>query len=174
MGGPGQATSLRASVSWRREETLQSASRNLVQITHGVVIIDVQRCYFHCSNVWNTWGSVLPEWMSSESTALSYWLCKLTPWQLMLFCTTNASSPSYNLFLNETVHLSTSKTAIQAVRLFQPTNQQSNEWPCSGWINTPFNDIIVFVRDKGQLLVGPYTEGHAMFYLKQFVFLLRL
>lgn len=58
---------------------------------------------------------------------------QLTPWQLMLVCNTNVSSPPYNLFLNETVHLSTSKTATQAVRLFQ----RSNERPCSGWINTP-------------------------------------
>lgn len=115
-----------------------------------------------------------PSYLSGWAAKALLSLCKLTPWQLMLFCTTNASSPSNNLVLNETVHLSTSKTANQAVRLFQPTNQRSNEWPCSGWINTPFNDIIVFVRDKGQVLVGPYLEGHAMFYLNQFVFLLRL
>lgn len=99
---------------------------------------------------------------------------QLTPWQLMLFCNTNVSSPSYNLFLNSPSNLSTSQTATQAVRRFQPSHQRSNERPCSGWINTPFNHIIVFVRDKGQVLVGPSIEGHAMSCLNQCVFLLKL
>lgn len=36
-------------------------------------------------------------------------------------------------------------------------DQWSSEWPFSGWINTPFSDIIVFVREKGQVMVGPYV-----------------
>lgn len=44
----------------------------------------------------------------------------------------------------------------------------SNEWPCSGWINTPFSDIILFVR-----LLGTKAR-YAVFYLNRFAFLLWL
>lgn len=39
----------------------------------------------------------------------------------------------------------------------QPADQWSNERPCFEWIDTPFSDIIVGIRDKGQVMGGPYV-----------------
>lgn len=78
------------------------------------------------------------------------------PWHRMIAESTVSHSQSIPQWKCPSIHFQSTHSCSQTL---QRTGQWSNEWHCSGWINTPFSDIIAFVRDKGQVMVGPYVAG---------------
>lgn len=124
-------------------------------------------------NAWTSNMMVDPPEKCKSTTCI----CLLRMPQLMPFGNTERSqkvhSSTHNQFLNEDVRLSIFKAPIHAVRLCSPqTSDQMND-PAPGWIYTPFSDITVFVRDKGQVMVGNLRIARACS-VNRFAFLLWL
>lgn len=74
----------------------------------------------------------------------------------MITESTVTHSQSVSQWNSPSIHFQTTHSCSQTL---QPTNQWSNEWPWSGWINSLFSNIIVFVRDKGQVLYIYIYDG---------------